>query len=217
MKTRKIWLFVGIASGILLLISGCATVRCERVGQIIWEKGFDPKKDAPSWTKDIKKAAKAVGVPSRQIPNKTIVVIGVSEDLNKERGANTSALDDMLQRYGAYLKEDLDVLMKQATDNLGMGLPNLDTSLGAYNAVRYIPNQNYESKFVEESWQARGKRCLESGEDSVFRVYVIGVFDKDARRKHIMEAAKETFKYALVQKDKKNKILQELRKLVAEY
>lgn len=217
MKTRKISLFVGILSGILLLISGCATARCERVGQIIWEKGFNPEKNAPSWTKDIRKAARAVGVPPRQIPKKTIVVIGVSEDLNKERGASTGALDDMLQKYGAYLKEDLDVLMKQAAYNLSMILPNLDTALGAYNAVRYIPNQNYESEFVKASWQAHGKRCLESGEDQVFRVYLIGVFDKEARRKHIMETAKETFKYALVQKEKKNKILQELQELVGKY
>jgi hypothetical protein len=44
-------------------------------------------------------------------------------------------------------------------------------------------------------------------------VYVLGVFDRDTRREHLLEAAKETFKVALVKAQVKDAILEEFAKL----
>ena len=121
----------------------------------------------------------------------------------------------MLEQYAGYLKEDLDGFMRQALENLGMSLLNIDTAVGASNAVRYLPNQSYESDLVKTSWQATGRRCLDRGEEPVYRVYVLGVIEKEDRKAHLPVAAKETFKYAVIRKDKKNKIIQELEKLIS--
>ena len=200
---------------VILAICGCVSTECTRAGQIFWNKDFHPDKDAPKWTKNIKGAAKEAGVSLRRIPEKTIVLIGISEDLNNKKGSHASALDNMLQKYAGYLKEDLDGLMRQALENLGMSPLNIDTAVGTSNAVRYLPNQSYESDLVQTSWQATGRRCLESGDEPVYRVYVLGVIEKEDRKAHLPVAAKETFKYAVIRKDKKNKIMQELEKLIS--
>jgi len=41
-----------------------------------------------------------------------------------------------------------------------------------------------------------------------------GAIEKDDRKAHLPVAAKETFKYAVIRKDKKDKIMQELEKLI---
>ena len=69
---------------VILAIGGCVSTECTRAGQIFWNKGFHPDKDAPKWTKNLKKAAREAGVSLRRIPEKTIVMIGVSEDLNNK-------------------------------------------------------------------------------------------------------------------------------------
>ncbi|MBA7549550.1 hypothetical protein ES705_42038 [subsurface metagenome] len=181
---------------VILAICGCVSTECTRAGQIFWNKDFHPDKDAPKWTKNIKGAAKEAGVSLRRIPEKTIVLIGISEDLNNKKGSHASALDNMLQKYAGYLKEDLDGLMRQALENLGMSPLNIDTAVGTSNAVRYLPNQSYESDQVKTSWQAT-------------------VIEKEDRKAHLPVAAKETFKYAVIRKDKKNKIMQELEKLIS--
>jgi len=61
----------------------------------------------------------------------------------------------------------------QALENLGMSTLNINTTVGASNAVRYLPNQSYEFDLVKTSWQATGKHCLENGEKPVYRVYVL--------------------------------------------
>ncbi|MQY76273.1 MAG: hypothetical protein GH155_01425 [Spirochaeta sp.] len=200
---------------VILAIGGCVSTECTRAGQVFWDKDFHPDKDAPKWTKNLKEAAKEAGVSLRRIPEKTIVLIGASEDLNNKKGSYASALDNMLQQYAGYLKEDLDGFMRQALENLGMSTLNIDTAVGASNAVCYIPNQAYESDLVKTSWQATGRRCLESGEEPVYRVYVLGVIEKEDRKAHLPVAAKETFKYAVIRKDKKDKIMKELEKLIS--
>ncbi len=48
----------------------------------------------------------------------------------------------------------------------------------------------------------------------MYRVYVLGVIEKEDRKAHLPVAAKETFKYAVIRQDKKDKIMQELGKLI---
>ncbi len=109
---------------------GCVSNECTRAWQIFWNKGFHPDKDTPKWTKNLKEAVKEAGVSLQCISEKTIVLIGVSEDLNNKKGSHASALDNMLQQYAAYLKEDLDGFMLQVLENLGMSLLNIDTAVG---------------------------------------------------------------------------------------
>ncbi len=59
-------------------------------------------------------------------------------------------------------------------------------------------------------WGGNCNICLESGEEPVYRVYVLGVIEKEDRKAHLPVAAKETFKYAVIRQDKKDKIMQEL-------
>ncbi len=217
MKTRNLVLLLGLMLAVLLFLSACATTECSRTGQVIWEKGFNPKRDAPAWTGKTKSALKEVGISARQVPKKFVVLVGESEDLNNEKGARAGAIDDMLLKYGGYLKMYLDPLLKQAAVNAGVKLPPVDTEIGAYNTVRYIPGQGYDTDLVKAVWMARGKRCLEVGEEPVYRAYVIGVMDEDNRRAHILDAGKETFKTALIPGDKKRQVLDELDKLVAKY
>jgi hypothetical protein len=48
----------------------------------------------------------------------------------------------------------------------------------------------------------------------VYRIYVLGAFDKDARREHVREAAIETFKYAIIRGEDKDKVLDEADRLI---
>ena len=59
----------------------------------------------------------------------------------------------------------------------------------------------------DAAWRAGRSRCTE--------VYVLGVIEKEDRKAQLPVAAKETFKYAVIRKDKKNKIIQELEKLIS--
>ncbi len=217
MKTRNLMLFLGLMLAVLLFFSACATTECSRTGQVIWEKGFNPKRNAPAWTGKTSSALKEVGISARQVPKKFVVLVGESEDLNNEKGARAGAIDDMLLKYGGYLQMYLDPLLKQAAVNAGVKLNAVDTEIGAYNTVRYIPGQGYETDLVQAIWMARGKRCLEAGEEPAYRAYVIGVMDEDHRRTHILVAGQEAFKTALMPGDKKRQVLGELEKLVKKF
>jgi hypothetical protein len=48
----------------------------------------------------------------------------------------------------------------------------------------------------------------------MYRTYVLGAFDKDARREHLREAAIETFKYAIIRGEDKDEILNEVERLL---
>jgi hypothetical protein len=75
--------------------------------------------------------------------------------------------------------------------------------------VIYLPREN--SPFIRKLWQAQGSSC-DSGEP-VFRVWVLGVFDRDTRRAHLLEAAKETFKHSLIKAEVKERVLKEFEQL----
>ena len=48
----------------------------------------------------------------------------------------------------------------------------------------------------------------------MYRTYVLGAFDKDARTEHVHEAAVETFKYAIIRGEDKDKVLAETERLL---
>jgi hypothetical protein len=198
-------------------LGGCATtsaVKCSGPGQIVWDRGRDPERDAPRWTDNPKAAAREARVSRFDIPDKYILYTGVSEDKNDERGARFSAVEDMLKRYAVYLQRELDRILPEAAEEAGVALPDINTALGADLAMSYLPREPVESDIIRSSWTATGTLCpVESGEP-VYRTYVLGVFDRDVRRAHLLEAAKETLKYAIIRAEHKELILREAEKLV---
>ncbi len=212
----------GLVTAVLVVVlaaaalGGCATAsaaKCSEPGQIVWDRGSDPERDAPRWTDNPKAAAREAKVSSLDIPDKYILYTGVSEDKNNERGARFSAVEDMLKRYAVYLQRELDRILPEAAEKAGVRLPDVNTALGADLAMSYLPREPVESDIIRASWTATGTRCpVESGEP-VYRIFVLGVFDRDARRAHLVEAAKETFKYAIIRAEHKDLILQEAEKL----
>ena len=48
----------------------------------------------------------------------------------------------------------------------------------------------------------------------MYRIYVLGTFDKDARQAHLREVAIETFKYAIIRGEDKDRVLEEADKLI---
>ena len=201
-----------LAFGALVMLSGCLSTagECTEPGQVVWEEGGDPARDAPKWIKGGKAAYKEAGVKKREVPDKFLVYVGVSEDKADERGAQFGGVEDMLKRYGFWLQEELDELLPLAAREAKLSLPNIDTALGAYNAVIYLPREN--APYIRAAWQARGQSC-DTGQP-VFRVYVLGLFDRDTRREHLLEAAKETFKHAVIRAEVKDEVLKEFERLI---
>jgi hypothetical protein len=76
--------------------------------------------------------------------------------------------------------------------------------------VIYLPREN--APFIRATWQAKGQGC-DTGEP-VFRVYALGLFDRDTRREHLLEAAKETFKHAVIRAEVKDEVLKEFERLI---
>jgi len=198
---------------ILALLGGCLSTppaECRQDGQILWLEGSDPQRDAPRWIKGGRPALRAAGVRSSEVPRRYVVYVGVSEDKGDERGAQFSGVEDMLKRYAVWLKNRLDALLPEAAQKAKVRLPEIDTALGAYNAVMYLPRE--KAGFIRELWQAEGRICPE--QTPVYRVYALGVFDRDTRREHLLEAAKETFKAALIRAQVKEAVLEQFAKLV---
>jgi hypothetical protein len=197
---------------LLSLLGGCLSApatECSQPGQIIWQKGSDPARDAPKWTRGGRAALKEAGVGSYEVPKKFVVYVGVSEDKGDERGAQFSGVEDMLQRYAVWLKNRLNALLPEAAKKAKVKLPDIDTTLGAYNAVMYLPRENVD--YTRALWQAEGRLCPDG--KPVYRVYALGVFDRDTRREHLLEAAKETFKVAIVKAQVKEAVLEEFARL----
>ncbi len=200
-----------LAAGIAALLSGCLSTAGECApGEVLWNEGGDPQRDAPQWIKGGKAAYKEAGVRKKQIPDKFLVYVGLSEDKADERSAQFGGVEDMLKRYAYWLQEELDELLPQAAREAKLSLPAIDTALGAYNAVIYLPREN--APFIRATWQAEGRGCG-TGE-AVFRVYALGLFDRDTRREHLLEAAKETFKHAVIRAEVKDEVLREFEKLI---
>ena len=210
MNNRWIILSILLASTALLL-GGCLSTAKECVpGTVLWEEGSDPARDAPKWIKGGKAAYQEAGVKKKDIPDRFLVYVGVSEDKGDDRGAQFGGVEDMLKRYAFWLQEELDELLPQAAREAKLSLPNIDTALGAYNAVIYLPREN--AQYIRASWQGRGQGC-DTGEP-VFRVYVLGLFDRDTRREHLLEAAKETFKHTVIRAEAKDEVLKEFERLI---
>jgi hypothetical protein len=213
MNNRGILLTALLTFGVLALLGGCtsgpAAKECTEPGQVLWEEGSSPVRDAPKWIRGGEPAYKEAWIKKREVPAKYLVYVGVSEDKNNDRGAQFSGVEDMLKRYAFWLEEELDELLPQAAREAKATLPTIDTAVGAYNAVIYLPREN--AGYIRALWQARGKSC-DTGE-AVFRVYALGLFDRETRRAHLLEAAKETFKRAIIKAEVKDSILQEFEKL----
>ena len=95
----------------LALLGGCLStpsVECRRLGQILWERGCDPARDAPEWTRGGNAAFRAAGIRSWEVPKKYVLYVGVSEDRGDQRGAQFSGVEDMLRRYAVWLKNRLN-------------------------------------------------------------------------------------------------------------
>jgi hypothetical protein len=208
MKYR--WLVLTGLLAVALLV-GCLTTgkECEP-GQVLWDEGSNPARDAPKWIHGGKAAYKEAGIKQKEVPDKFLVYVGVSEDKNNDRGAQFGGVEDMLKRYAFWLQEEMDELLPQAAREAKLSLPTIDTALGAYTAVTYLPREN--APYIRAVWQAKGQGC-DTGEP-VFRVYALGLFDRDTRRAHLLEAAKETFKHAVIRAEVKDEVLKEFEKLI---
>ena len=205
---------LAVITGILL--SGCVTAgaaECTEDGQILWDKDSDPKRDAPRWVDNWRAALKEAGVRASEIPKKYVVYMGVSEEKPDERAARFDAVEDMLKRYAVYLQAELDRILPEAVEKAGVRLPELNTALGADMAVSYLPREPIEANVIRAHWSARGKLCPDLTQ-TVYRIYVLGAFDKDARRDHVREAVIETFKYAIIRGEDKDRVLAEAERLI---
>ncbi|UCF99344.1 MAG: hypothetical protein JSV89_07345 [Spirochaetaceae bacterium] len=199
-----------------VVLSSCVTTggaECSEEGQILWEKDSNPERDAPRWVDNRKAALREAGVRASEIPNRYVVYMGRSEDKADERAARFDAVEDMLKRYAVYLQGELDRILPEAADRAGVRLPQLNTALGADMAVSYLPREPIEANVIRAHWTATGKLCPDLTQ-TVYRIYVLGAFDKDARREHVREAAIETFKYAIIRGEDKDKVLEEAQRLI---
>ena len=171
-------LFIGLAATAGILFSGCVTAgasECSEEHQILWDKDFDPGRDAPRWVDNWKAALREAGVRSSEIPKKYVVYRGVSQDKPDERAARFDAVEDMLKRYAVYLQQELDRILPEAAERAGVRLPELNTALGADMAVSYLPREPIEADVIRAHWTATGKLCPDLTK-KVYRIYVLGAF-----------------------------------------
>jgi hypothetical protein len=198
------------------VLAGCATTgaaECSEEGQILWDKDRDPERNAPRWVDNWKAALREAGVRSSEIPKKYVVYMGLSEDKPDERAARFDAVEDMLKRYAVYLQKELDRILPEAAEKAGVRLPDLNTALGADMAVSYLPREPIEANVIRTHWTATGALCPDLTQ-RMYRTYVLGAFDKDGRKEHVREAAVETFKYAIMRGEDKDKVLAEAERLI---
>jgi hypothetical protein len=209
-------LLVVLAAVAVVALSGCVTTGaadCGEEGQILWDKDLDPERDVPRWVNNPRARQKEAGVRSSEIPKKYVLYTGVSEDKPDERAARFDAVEDMLKRYAVYLQAELDRILPEAAERAGVRLPQVNTALGADMAVSYLPREPIEKSVIRAHWIATGKLCPDLSQ-TMYRAYVLGVFDMDARREHVREAAIETFKYAIIRGEDKDEILNETERLL---
>jgi hypothetical protein len=198
------------------VLAGCVTTgaaECSEEGQILWDKDHDPERNAPRWVDNWRAALREAGVRSSEIPKKYVLYMGLSEDKPDERAARFDAVEDMLKRYAVYLQKELDRILPEAAEKAGVRLPQLNTALGADMAVSYLPREPIEANVIRAHWTATGALCPDLTQ-RMYRTYVLGTFDKDVRKEHVREAAVETFKYAIIRGEDKDKVLAEAERLI---
>jgi hypothetical protein len=215
---KKTWILLFIAAMLLSLsFNACVTTQCRQTGQVIWDQGANPDRDAPKWVKSERAAIKEAGLKPRDIPKRAVVFVGFSEDMNNEKGARFDAIDDALDRYAVYVQDWLDIIVPQAAEEVGVRLPDINTALGADRALGYLPKGELEATIIKGQWTATGKLCEGPGiepSDPVFRVYVLAAVDRDTLPAHLKEAAKEAFKNAIIRGEDREKVLERVDRII---
>jgi hypothetical protein len=215
---KKSWILLVAAAVLLALALGaCVTTQCRESGQVIWDRGANPNRDAPKWVKSDRAAIREAGLRPADVPKRAVVFVGYSEDMNNEKGARFDAIDDTLERYAVYVQDWLDIIIPQAAEEVGIKLPDINTALGADRALGYLPKGQLEGTIVRAQWVATGRLC--EGPDSepsdpVYRVYVLAAIDRDTLPLHLKEAAKEAFKNAIIRGEDRQKVLERVNRII---
>jgi len=216
-RSTMFTLFLVVLAVVAVFVLGsCVTAgaaECSEEGQILWDKDHDPERNAPRWVHNWRAALKEAGVRSSEIPKNYVVYMGVSDDKPDERAARFSAVEDMLKRYAVHLQQELDRILPEAAERAGVSLPQLNTALGADMAVSYLPREPIEAGVIRAHWSATGRLCPDLTQ-KMYRIYVLGAFDREVRREHLREAAIETFKYAIIRGEDKDNVLAEAERLI---
>jgi len=216
-RSTMFTLFLVVLAVVAVFVLGsCVTAgaaECSEEGQILWDKDHDPERNAPRWVHNWRAALKEAGVRSSEIPKNYVVYMGVSDDKPDERAARFDAVEDMLKRYAVHLQQELDRILPEAAERAGVSLPQLNTALGADMAVSYLPREPIEAGVIRAHWSATGRLCPDLTQ-KMYRIYVLGAFDREVRREHLREAAIETFKYAIIRGEDKDNVLAEAERLI---
>jgi hypothetical protein len=211
---------------LVLAVGGCAStavrpgapiaegVTGAEGAEVVWLRGSNPERDAPRWTRSRAAALRAAEVARREVPKKYGVYVGVSEVKPTERAAMFSAMEDMLERYAVWLQGELDRILPEAAERAKVRLPEINTALGAYQAVGYLSRDQVERDAVVASWQATGTRCQVEACELLYLTYVLGRFDDKTREAHLLEAAIETFRHAIIRGEDKEEVLRQAERLI---
>jgi hypothetical protein len=215
---KKRWILLSITAAVLpLAFSACVTTQCRDSGQVIWDHGANPDRDGPKWVRSDRAAVKEAGLKPRDIPKRAVVFVGFSKDMNNEKGARFDAVDDAMKRYAVYVQDWLDIIIPQAAEEVGVRLPDVNTALGADRALGYLPKGELERTIIKAQWLATGKLCEGPGiepSDPVYRAYVLVAVDRDTLPGHLKEAAKESFKNAIIRGEEREKVLERVDRII---
>ncbi|MBN1834748.1 MAG: hypothetical protein JW820_02795 [Spirochaetales bacterium] len=216
---KKSWILPVLASVLLILTLGACvtTTECRESGQVMWDRGADPERDAPKWVGNERAAIREAGLRYADVPKRAVVFVGHSEDLNNEKGARFEAVDDALDRYAVYVQDWLDIIIPQAAEEVEVRLPDINTALGADRALGYLPKEELEGTIIKAQWLATGRLCEDAEvepSDPVYRVYVLVAVDRDTLPVHLKEAAKEAFKNALIRGEDRQKVLERVNRII---
>ena len=88
---RTVSVLAGLGPALFLaLLGGCLStpsVECRRLGQILWERGCDPARDAPEWTRGGNAAFRAAGIRSWEVPMLRRYAVWLKNRLNADEFA----------------------------------------------------------------------------------------------------------------------------------
>ena len=215
---NKRWIVLFAAAVLLSLALGaCVSTQCRETGQVVWDAGANPQRDAPRWVASERAAVREAGLAPRDIPKRAVVFVGFSKDMNNERGARFDAVDDALKRYAVYVQDWLDIIIPQAAEEVGVRLPDINTALGADRALGYLPKGELEGTIIKAQWLATGRLCAGPGAepaDQVYRAYVLAAVGRDTLPAHLKDAAKEAFKNAIIRGDDREKVLERVNRII---
>ena len=214
---RVMILLAAAVTGVALLSSGCrraASAGESEIGLVSWFPGADPHRDAPSWTRSPAAAVREAGARRREVPARYVVHVGVSEDKGSEQAAMHSALADVKGHHAVWLRGELDRIFPEAAQRAGIRLPQIDTALGARQAVEGLHRQELRDGVVRRTWQARGRRCLVETCEMLYRVYVLARFDQKDRAAELWDAAKRTLLDSAMPGADQDALLKQVQQLI---